>query len=462
MIESRIKRLLLIEDNPGDARLIRELFNEQGARGTVMTHVETMRDAEEHLAEHETDIILLDLGLPDATGLEAVRRARVAAPRIPLVVLTGRDDETLALESLQEGAQDYLVKGQIETRGLLRGLRYAIERKHMEDALFVEKERAEVTLNSIGAAVVSTDNAGNITFLSESHFIDNHELHITTSIGVSVFPDDGLDAETLIKNADTAMYQAKENGRQSCQFFRSEMNVRAVERQAIEEGLRRALERNEFVLHYQPKIDLNTGAITGVEALIRWTHPTRGSISPAQFIPIAEECGLILPIGHWVLRTACEQARAWAARGLPEVTIAVNVSATELHQENFLEALFAILAETGMDARSLEVELTEGVLMAHAEAAASILQTLREKGVHIAIDDFGTGCSSEDCWKRWLRKIWSAGSRFSKWSSNDATRTSRRWNWNLRGATRRSSISSAAAGSIVRPSECSRRCAVSR
>ena len=149
------------------------------------------------------------------------------------------------------------------------------------------------------------------------HSIDQHDLHVTASIGVSVYPDDGLDAETLIKNADTAMYQAKENGRQSYQFFKPAMNVRAVERQSIEESLRRALERQEFALHYQPKIDLRTGEITGAEALIRWTHPTRGLVPPAQFIPVAEDCGLILPIGDWVLREACKQARAWVDAGLP-------------------------------------------------------------------------------------------------------------------------------------------------
>ena len=155
---------------------------------------------------------------------------------------------------------------------------------------------------------------------------------------MSVYPDDGQDAETLIKNADTAMYQAKENGRQSYQFFKPAMNVRAVERQSIEESLRRALERQELALHYQPKIDLRTGAITGAEALIRWTHPTRGPVPPGQFIPVAEDCGLILPIGHWVLREACRQARAWAGlRACPQLTMAVNVSAMEFRNEHFLE-----------------------------------------------------------------------------------------------------------------------------
>jgi EAL domain-containing protein (putative c-di-GMP-specific phosphodiesterase class I) len=230
--------------------------------------------------------------------------------------------------------------------------------------------------------------------VAKAHRIDRHDLHVTTSIGVSIYPDDGLDAETLIKSADTAMYQAKANGRQSYQFFKPIMNVQAVERQSIEEGLRRALERQEFVLHYQPKINLRTGAITGAEALIRWTHPTRGSVPPAQFIPVAEDCGLIAPIGAWVLREACTQARTWVNAGLPATTMAVNVSVMEFRDQNFLKRLFAVLDETGLDPKSLELELTESVLMKHAGATASILRTLREKGVQVAIDDFGTGYSS--------------------------------------------------------------------
>jgi diguanylate cyclase (GGDEF)-like protein/PAS domain S-box-containing protein len=230
--------------------------------------------------------------------------------------------------------------------------------------------------------------------VAEAHSIDQHDLHVTTSIGVSVFPDDGLDAETLIKNADTAMYQAKEHGRQSYQFFKPAMNVRAVERQSIEESLRRALERNEFALHYQPKVNLRTLQITGAEALLRWTHPVRGLISPAQFIPVAEDCGLILPIGNWVLREACKQALAWLAAGLPLGTIAVNISAMEFRDPKFLDGIFEILRDTGLDPGSLELELTESVLMKHAGASESVLKTLRARGVQLAVDDFGTGYSS--------------------------------------------------------------------
>jgi diguanylate cyclase (GGDEF)-like protein/PAS domain S-box-containing protein len=230
--------------------------------------------------------------------------------------------------------------------------------------------------------------------VAEAHFIDQHDLHVTCSVGVSLYPDDGLNAETLIKNADTAMYQAKENGRQTYQYFKPAMNVRAVQRQSLEESLRRALERQEFVVHYQPKINLRTGEISGAEALLRWTHPTRGPVPPGQFIPVAEDCGLILPIGTWVLHQACQQAQAWVDAGLPLGTMAVNISAMQLRSEKFLEGVFAILQDTRLDPRLLELELTESVLMKHAESTASILTALRDRGVQVAVDDFGTGYSS--------------------------------------------------------------------
>ena len=170
--------------------------------------------------------------------------------------------------------------------------------------------------------------------------------------------------------------------------------MRAVERQSIEESLRRALEREEFSLHYQPKINLKTGEITGAEALLRWTHSTRGPVPPAQFIPVAEDCGLIVPIGNWVLREACTQARAWLDAGLPLGTIAVNISAMEFRHEHFLEGVFATLELTGLDPERLELELTESVLMKHADSTRYILKALRARGVQVAVDDFGTGYSS--------------------------------------------------------------------
>ena len=226
------------------------------------------------------------------------------------------------------------------------------------------------------------------------HSIDRHKLHVTASIGVSVYPDDGSDAEALIKSADLAMYQAKDNGRHNYQFFEPDMNIRAVARQSIEESLRGALERKEFTLAYQPKVSLTTGEITGAEALLRWTHPTRGPVSPAEYIPVAEDSGLILEIGQWVLREACIQARTWMDAGLPVITMAVNVSAMEFRDEKFLERTFAILTETGWDPNFLELELTETVLMKRLVSTESILKTLRARGVRLAVDDFGTGYSS--------------------------------------------------------------------
>jgi diguanylate cyclase (GGDEF)-like protein/PAS domain S-box-containing protein len=227
--------------------------------------------------------------------------------------------------------------------------------------------------------------------VAEVHSIEGHELHVTASIGVSVYPDNGLDAETLIKNADAAMYNAKESGRRSYEFYRPEMNDRAVNPESIEQGLLHALKRNELTLHYQPKIDLKTGAISGAEALSRWMHPTRGPVPAGRFIPIAEEFGLILPIDAWVLREACMQAHAWTSAGLPVKAMAVNVSGTQFQSEDFLNGLFATLSETGLDPGALELDVTESVLMRHPENAAFILKALRDKGVHVSIDNFGTG-----------------------------------------------------------------------
>jgi diguanylate cyclase (GGDEF)-like protein/PAS domain S-box-containing protein len=224
--------------------------------------------------------------------------------------------------------------------------------------------------------------------------IEGRDLHIDGSMGVSIYPADGQDAETLIKNADTAMYHAKKNGRNNFQFFTAEMNLKSVQRQSLESSLRRAIERDEFLLHYQPKVNLVTREITGVEALIRWQQPERGLVPPAQFVPIAEDSGLILPIDRWVLREACRQAREWQVAGLPFKRISVNVSAAEFRDNSFVKSVTTVLRETGLDPCYLDLELTEGVLMADAESTGAILHALKAVGVHLALDDFGTGYSS--------------------------------------------------------------------
>jgi diguanylate cyclase (GGDEF)-like protein len=221
-----------------------------------------------------------------------------------------------------------------------------------------------------------------------------HTIHVSTSIGISVYPTDSMQADDLIKHADTAMYHAKENGRSQFEFFKPEMNQIAVERQAVEADLRAALAGREFCLYYQPKVNLESGVITGAEALIRWHHPQRGLLEPGQFIAIAEDSGLITGIGRWVLGEACRQARIWQDSGRMNGRIAVNISAVEFRQGDFVAYLRAILEDTGFDPNCLELELTESVLMNNALATITLLKELKTLGVHLAIDDFGTGYSS--------------------------------------------------------------------
>ena len=230
--------------------------------------------------------------------------------------------------------------------------------------------------------------------LTSAHTVENSQLHISASIGISIYPNDGLDAETLIKNADTAMYEAKQKGRNNYQFFKNAMNIRAVQRLNIEADLRIALEKQQFVLHYQPKINLITKQIIGVEALLRWQHDEWGEVLPANFIAIAEESGLIVPVGRWVLREACYQAKKWIDTGLPAITVAVNISAKEFLQKDFVEGVLAVLTEAQLPADCLELEITETVLMHEAKNSITILQALKKMGIKIAVDDFGTGYSS--------------------------------------------------------------------
>ncbi len=230
--------------------------------------------------------------------------------------------------------------------------------------------------------------------LLATHKIGKSQLHITTSIGISVYPNDGLDAETLLKSADTAMYYAKEKGRNNYQFFIAEMNTRAIERLIIESNLRRALEKEQFFLQYQPKVNLITGQIKGAEALLRWKHDEWGEVAPDIFVTVAEDSGLIVPIGRWVLREACKQAKVWHDAGLPTITVAINISAQEFLQKDFVEGVRAVLIETRLAAHYLELEITESVLMRDAECSTSILQQLKKMGVTLSVDDFGTGYSS--------------------------------------------------------------------
>jgi len=230
--------------------------------------------------------------------------------------------------------------------------------------------------------------------LTEPFMLNGHEIFVTCSIGITLYPKDGRDAQALLSNADAAMYRAKEKGRNNYQFYTAAMNASALERLRLESDLRRALEREEFFLHYQPKVEIRTGRIVGVEALIRWDHPTLGMVSPQQFIPLAEETGLIVPIGEWVLRTACTQNQAWHSAGVCSIRMAVNISAQQFKKENLTEAVIRILDETGLPHDLLELEITESVMMQDMERAVAVLTELSARGIRFSIDDFGTGYSS--------------------------------------------------------------------
>ncbi|AXP05006.1 MULTISPECIES: EAL domain-containing protein [Pseudomonas] len=224
--------------------------------------------------------------------------------------------------------------------------------------------------------------------------IDGHDLSVTASLGISVYPTDGFDAVALIKKAETAMRNVKETGPNDYRFFTEDMNRRARQQQTIESGLRLGLQRKEFVLHYQPKLDLKSGKVVGVEALVRWNRPDHGLVYPSDFIPVAEDSGLIVPLSQWVLQEACQQACRWQAQGMRPLYLSVNISAIDFRQRGFVDGIARTLKETGLDPTQLELEITESVLMQNVDTTVAILKAIKQLGIRLAIDDFGTGYSS--------------------------------------------------------------------
>jgi diguanylate cyclase (GGDEF)-like protein/PAS domain S-box-containing protein len=604
--------ILLIQEDPADADTVRNALIHSSDGPFEVEWITNRAEALRRLAGQGRNgsdsiaAILLDLFLPDSAGIDTFEQLFRAAPQVPVLVLSTLQHEELARLAVQRGAQDYLLKERLDDYLLPKALLSMVERAANAEALFEEKERAEVTLNSIGDAVMSSDVQGRITYLnvvaedmtgwsreeaagrrieevfrivdadtrvparnpmelairdnrivclvpncvlirrdgveaaiedsaapihdrsgrvtgavmvfhdvsttralslrmaylarhdsltnlpnrgslndrlsqaialaqrdgqplavlfldidrfkhindtlgheigdrllcevgrrllgcarhsdtvsrlggdefvillsrvthgadaavcaekillalSTPYIIGEHKLHLTASIGIAAFPTDGTDADTLMKHADFAMYHAKDAGRNNFQFFEPTLTARVVERQSLEKGLRRALELQQFELHYQPIVDLQTRALEGVEALVRWHHPSHGLVAPADFVPIAEESGLIVAIGRWVLREACRQARAWQIAGLPPLRVAVNISTKELQHKDFCAGVRTILAETGLAPCHLELELTETFLMQDSTSTAAVLHSLKGLGVRLALDDFGTGYSS--------------------------------------------------------------------
>ncbi len=340
----------------------------------------------EYLAHHDPLT-----GLPNRAALgmyleQALSRARMQAAKLAVMVIDLDNFKTIN-DSLGHRAGDQLLceiarrlaRQASESDHVIRlgGDEFVLLLENVEDAATVER-KAELLMQLIG----------------DTCELDGHELHATPSIGISLFPRDGESSETLMRNADTAMYEAKASGRNHFRFFTAAMNAAVNRRLVLESELWQALSHNQLVLHYQPQVDLMNGGIVGVEALVRWSHPQRGMVPPAEFIPVAEETGLILTLGHWVLLTACRQARAWLDAGLEMGEMAVNISAHQFRQPDFVQSVRAVLAETGLPAGRLELEITETAVMHSADTSVATLAELKAMGVRLAIDDFGTGYSS--------------------------------------------------------------------
>jgi diguanylate cyclase (GGDEF)-like protein len=469
-----MNKVLLIEDNPGDARLIQAMIEEEEGAPFQLHFADRLALGLEHLSASETALVLLDLSLPDSFGLETFTKVYTHSPTVPIIVLTGNDDQKVALSAVKGGAQDYLVKGRLDRELLLRSMHYSIERKRYQvqlehqanyDALtglpnrnllhdrlkqavyaqrnprniavvFMDLDHFKFVNDSLGHSVgdkllkamgerlrgtlregdtvgrvggdefvliLADQNNEEVIFramqrisakVAEPITVEGKELYVTCSAGISLYPQDGPDVDTLLKNADAAMYRAKEHGRSNFQFYTSEMNERVNERLALEGALRRALERQEFLLHYQQKVDLRSDTIIGAEALVRWMHPEWGLVRPARFITLAEETGLIVPLGEWVLREACRQARAWLDEGLRPGVVSVNLSARQFRQQDLVRMVSRILEETRLEPQHLEMELTESMVMHNVDSAIATLQGLKSLGVRLSVDDFGTGYSS--------------------------------------------------------------------
>ncbi len=401
-------------DHNGEKKYIEVLASPiRDENGNVIQAIHTSRDITERKRAEEQIRFLAYYDsltrLPNRTFYkELLARALTYAQRhkkVMAVLFIDLDSFKRINDTLGHGIGDELLQGVAER--LLKRVRKSdyVARSGDGDMINIVSrlggDEFIVLLNEVSREYDATLVARRILEdISQPFLLRGHEVFITASIGISLYPSDGEDAETLLRNADIAMYHAKEQGKNNFQFYAESMNTAAVMRFTLENDLHKALERNDFMLYYQPKVDVRNGKTLGMEALIRWKHPERGIITPAEFIPLAEETGLILPIGEWVLRSACLQNKAWQAAGFSCIPVSVNISGRQFEQQNLRETIMKALRDADLAAHYLELEITESTIMQNSAKAISMLQTLKARGIKISVDDFGTGYSSLDQLKR--------------------------------------------------------------
>ena len=467
--------LLLVEDNPKEASVIKNMLKEGLQNQFTLTHSRSLGNALDLIQQNQFQAIILDSHLSDGKSFESIPQFLQFCPDAPILILSSVEEEDQAIQAVKSGAQDYLIKGQTSSSTLCRAVRYAMERQRATQritqlahydhltglanrGLFYERLNCAVArchrndtaialmfldldhfkdindtlghdcgdslLKTVAARIkkcireidtgvrlggdefavlleqiVSIEDVASIAqrilqLLAQPVIIKQHQLHVTGSLGITIYPWDSANPQELLSHADAAMYRAKAQGGNTHQFYTAGMKTAGLDRSTLEMELSRALSKEEFLLHYQPQMNLCTKQVIGMEALLRWHHPYQGLIGPNHFIPQAEENGMIIPIGEWVLRTASKQAKYWEKQGFPAPHVAVNLSARQIHQGNLPALMQDILKHSHLDPENLKLELTETFLIHETEETIQTLRELKAMGIHLYIDDFGAGYAS--------------------------------------------------------------------
>ncbi|MBA3613048.1 MAG: EAL domain-containing protein [Nitrospirales bacterium] len=467
--------LLLVEDDLKEALVIRNMLKEGLQNQFTLEHGLSLSDALDLIQQNQFQAIILDSHLPDGKSFESILQFMQFCPDVPILILSGVEEEDQAIQAVKSGAQDYLIKGQTSSSTLCRAIRYAMERQkatqritqlahydHLTGlanrGLFYERlncavarchrndtaialmfldldhfkdindtlghEYGDSLLKTVAARIkkcireidtgvrlggdefavlleqiVSIEDVASVAqrilhLLAQPVIIKQHQLHVTGSLGITIYPWDGANSQELLSHADAAMYRAKAQGGNTYQFYTAGMKTAGLDGSTLEMELSRALAKEEFLLHYQPQMNISTKQVIGMEALLRWHHPYQGLIGPNHFIPQAEENGMIIPIGEWVLRSASKQAKYWEKQGFPAPRVAVNLSARQIHQGHLPALIQDILKHSHLDPENLKLELTETFLIHETEETIQTLREIKAMGVHLYIDDFGAGYAS--------------------------------------------------------------------